>query len=145
MTQGQLVGRLVTPGHTSSNACVTQHPPQVKATTCRCVSPTPIRKGGINTETDHSVGITSFRALPSPHDHSNTSTTTMKAVFAFLALFAIFAIAFAQESAPKESLKGSEAVYLASPYGYAGYAGYGAYPYAGYGVGYNAYSGLYYR
>nr|CAD7455188.1 unnamed protein product [Timema tahoe] len=65
--------------------------------------------------------------------------------FAFLALFAIFAIAFAQESAPKESLKGSEAVYLASPYGYAGYAGYGAYPYAGYGVGYNAYSGLYYR
>nr|CAD7420556.1 unnamed protein product [Timema poppensis] len=72
----------------------------------------------------------------------------MKAVFAFLALFAIFAIAFAQESAPKESLKGSEAVYLASPYGYAGYAGYGAYgayPYAGYGVGYNAYSGLYYR
>nr|CAD7450031.1 unnamed protein product [Timema bartmani] len=69
----------------------------------------------------------------------------MKAVFAFLALFAIFAITFAQESAPKESLKGSEAVYLASPYGYAGYAGYGAYPYAGYGVGYNAYSGLYYR
>nr|CAD7435783.1 unnamed protein product [Timema monikensis] len=66
----------------------------------------------------------------------------MKSVFAFLALFAIFAIAFAQESAPKESLKGSEAVYLASPYGYAGY---GAYPYAGYGVGYNAYSGLYYR
>nr|CAD7604888.1 unnamed protein product [Timema genevievae] len=64
----------------------------------------------------------------------------MKAVFAFLALFAIFAIAFAQQSAPKESLKGSEAVYLASPYGYAGYAGYGAYPYAGYGVGYNAYS-----
>ncbi|CAG2067601.1 unnamed protein product, partial [Timema podura] len=43
----------------------------------------------------------------------------MKAIFAFLALFAIFTIAFAQESAaPKESLKGSEAVYLASPYGY---------------------------
>nr|CAD7200889.1 unnamed protein product [Timema douglasi] len=39
----------------------------------------------------------------------------MKAVFAFLALFAIFAIAFAQESAPKESLKGSEAVYLSLP------------------------------
>nr|CAD7407540.1 unnamed protein product [Timema cristinae] len=86
------------------------------------------RKGGINTETDHIDGITSSRVLPSLHDHSNTSTTTMKAVFAFLALFAIFAIAFAQESAPKESLKGSEAVYLASPYGYAGYAGYWCLP-----------------
>nr|CAD7442323.1 unnamed protein product [Timema bartmani] len=73
------------------------------------------------------------------------SSPKRRSGFAFLALFAIFAIAFAQESAPKESLKGSEAVYLASPYGYAGYAGYGAYPYAGYGVGYNAYSGLYYR
>nr|CAD7407539.1 unnamed protein product [Timema cristinae] len=133
MTQGQLAVRLVTPGHTSSNACVTQHPPHVKATTCRCVSPTPV-----------STRVSDFYRLSgSSEELYGFNFVTME--FAFLALFAIFAIAFAQESAPKESLKGSEAVYLASPYGYAGYAGYGAYPYAGYGVGYNAYSGLYYR
>nr|CAD7200887.1 unnamed protein product [Timema douglasi] len=51
--------------------------------------------------------------------------------------------------APKETLKGAEAVYLASPYAYGGYGGYGAYgayPYASaYGAYPTAYSGYYYR
>ena len=43
-------------------------------------------------------------------------------------------VAISGQEAGKENLEGSEALYLATPYGaYGGYGGYGASPYAGYG------------
>ncbi|MDR5297238.1 hypothetical protein RHP02_25830 [Salmonella enterica subsp. enterica serovar Typhimurium] len=55
----------------------------------------------------------------------------MKAVFAVLALFVVFAMAFPGE--PAKDLKGSEQFY----YGYAApYAAYAAYPYAAYPYSY---------
>ena len=53
--------------------------------------------------------------------------------FAVLALFIVFAVAFAAE--PTKDLKGAEQFYFAAPY-----AGYAAYPYATYGG-----LGYYYR
>ncbi|CAG2060836.1 unnamed protein product [Timema podura] len=61
---------------------------------------------------------TAAAALTAPHWTSPVSWSCLERTqitcFVVLALFAIFALVFAQESAPKESLKGSEAVYLAS-------------------------------
>nr|CAD7412913.1 unnamed protein product [Timema poppensis] len=105
--------------------------------------------GGINTGGKCLSGIRSFSLRSQTICSKNTNTPKMKAVFAVLALFAIIAAAFAQQGAPKETLKGAEAVYLASPYAYGGYGGYGAYgayPYASaYGAYPTAYSGYYYR
>ncbi|KAJ9597528.1 hypothetical protein L9F63_011625 [Diploptera punctata] len=56
----------------------------------------------------------------------------MKAIFAVLALFVVFAVAFAAEQ-PAKDLKGAEQFYLG--YG-APVAAYGAYPYAGLGYYY---------
>ncbi|PSN31107.1 hypothetical protein C0J52_19435 [Blattella germanica] len=61
--------------------------------------------------------------------------------FAVLALFVVFAVAFAAE--PAKDLKGAEQFYAAYPY--AAYGGYAAYPYAHYAA-YSAYPyGFYYR
>ncbi|KAJ9597529.1 hypothetical protein L9F63_011626, partial [Diploptera punctata] len=54
--------------------------------------------------------------------------------FAVLALFVVFAVAFAAE--PAKDLKGSEQFYFGYGAPYAGYAAYSAYPYAGLGYYY---------
>jgi hypothetical protein len=54
--------------------------------------------------------------------------------FAVLALFVVFAVAFAAE--PAKDLKGAEQFYFGYGAPYAGISAYGAYPYAGAGLGY---------